>query len=301
MKRTRTVTCRGSPRYALDSAFRGHRPLPTRHRMARSLALWSHCSFIHYRIRISQKYHEPEPFSRRRTQVRLLGTQCQRRPGRQYDRAAHRLEPRIQPEAARDRRSKRASITRSAKSASPRVTVPNISMSRFRSVRPCYRPRPNSQGARCDPAWPVASGRRCQTTRHHRSHFEWPHWDQCRERLVQGRIHSDWRTVARARRTLSPLERIHSSAQRDLDAGQLYVQRRFLSLQRLHPESEAGTEAASGNISGRKFAGAATMQPAFRIGTSPTATAPESKDRSTIFKRKRLKTITRYASALTRS
>ena len=49
--------------------------------------------------------HAGRPQRRRRRQVRLLGAERLRRPGDQQDRAAHRLEPRLQRQAGADRRS----------------------------------------------------------------------------------------------------------------------------------------------------------------------------------------------------
>jgi FMNH2-dependent dimethyl sulfone monooxygenase len=92
-----------------------------------------------------------------------------------------------------------------------------------------------AEGARRDPAGAVASGRGRQAI-------------ATIDHLTNGRmainVVSGWfkgefshrRALARARRTLSALERVHRSAERHLDPGQLHLQGRLLPLPRLHAE-----------------------------------------------------------------
>ena len=72
-------------------------------------------------------------------------------------------------------------------------------------------------------------------------------------RLVPRRIRRDRPALARPRRALSPLGRIHPRAARHLDGGQLHLQRRLLPFRQLLAEAEAD-RAVAGDLPGRLFA-----------------------------------------------
>jgi hypothetical protein len=93
--------------------------------------------------------HHDDRTDRRPRQVRLLGAQCQRRPGYQRHRAAHGLELRIQRQARTDR-GETASSTPCPRSATRPATAPSISTS-----------RPVSRWRCCSPPNASRSERRC--------------------------------------------------------------------------------------------------------------------------------------------
>lgn len=197
----------------------------------------------------------------RRDQVCLLGAQCQRRTCHLDHRAAHRLGLRVQQETRKDSGAERLRIR--AESGPLRGKLRRGISTRIDQLQPgVVVGDRTAEGHRRRPSRAVAARRAGKTRRNRRPSVERSVCRECRQRLVQGRVHPSRRAMARTRRTLPAQRGIPARAAQDMDRGRCRFPWRFLPHPRFHVAAEAVGHCRPPEpraVPGRKFRGGAAQ------------------------------------------